>query len=251
MRRNLFEFIFEFMAMGRIKKGLISSFIALKLKVDSLMSLKEYCLISLINSLYKILAKLLANRLKKVIHSMISDTQSAFISGWQIINNILLTNKIIYNMKKGLHNCEGLVFWLWNAFHCVGWYFLLWVMKAMGFGSLWRKWIFKYISSVHVSILVNGLAIVEFRRRRGLWQSDPLSSSWLLKFFIFFILKLKLKAFFEAPHYHQTTPFFLWNWEPTMLSLLKKSSDASRSLLGYGLILANHVFIWLAFQSFL
>lgn len=51
-------------------------------------------------SLYKVLAKLLANRLKDVIGSVISDAQSAFVKGRQILDGILMANKMVDEAKK-------------------------------------------------------------------------------------------------------------------------------------------------------
>lgn len=55
--------------------------------------------ISLIGSLYKILSKLLAARLQKVIHCVISDTQSAFIKGRQILDGLLIANQMVDEAK--------------------------------------------------------------------------------------------------------------------------------------------------------
>jgi len=55
--------------------------------------------------LYKILAKLLANRLKGVIGSVISDSQSAFVKNRQILDGILIANEVVdeaWNKKKDL-----------------------------------------------------------------------------------------------------------------------------------------------------
>lgn len=56
-----------------------TTFIVLILKVDNPQRLNEFRPISLVGSMYKIIAKLLANRLRLVIGSVISETQSAFI----------------------------------------------------------------------------------------------------------------------------------------------------------------------------
>ena len=51
-------------------------------------------------SLYKVLAKILANRLRKVIGGPISDTQSAFISGKQILDDILIANEVVGDARN-------------------------------------------------------------------------------------------------------------------------------------------------------
>jgi len=62
--------------------------------------LNDYRPIFLVGSLYKVLAKLLANRLRSVIGSVISDSQSAFVKGGQILDGILVANEIVDEAKK-------------------------------------------------------------------------------------------------------------------------------------------------------
>lgn len=50
--------------------------------------------------MYKILAKVLANRLHSVIGSVISDSQSSFVRGCQIVNGILVANEIVDEARK-------------------------------------------------------------------------------------------------------------------------------------------------------
>ena len=58
---------------------------------------------------------------------------------------------------------------------CLDWNFLVFVMEQMGFGERWRKWIFECISTVRVSVLVNGSPTIEFPNKRGIPQGDPLT----------------------------------------------------------------------------
>ena len=51
-------------------------------------------------SLYKLIAKVLANRLKKVMHNLINEAQNAFVKGRQIMDASLLANEVIDTMLK-------------------------------------------------------------------------------------------------------------------------------------------------------
>jgi len=75
------RFISEFHRNGRLAKVINSTFVALIPKIDSPQRLNDFRPISLVGSMYKILAKVLACRLCSVIGSVVSDTQSAFIKG--------------------------------------------------------------------------------------------------------------------------------------------------------------------------
>lgn len=56
--------------------------------------------IALCNVLYKIVAKTLANGLKSVLHSVVFETQSAFLRGHLITNNILIASEVLHFLKK-------------------------------------------------------------------------------------------------------------------------------------------------------
>ena len=56
---------------------------------------KDFRPISLTTIVYKVIAKILAERLKKVMPSIIAPTQSAFIEGRQILDPIVIANEIV------------------------------------------------------------------------------------------------------------------------------------------------------------
>ena len=63
-------------------------------------SLDEYRPISLIGCMYKIVAKLLANRLKKIMPILIDERQSAFIEGRHLLQSVLIANEVVEEAKK-------------------------------------------------------------------------------------------------------------------------------------------------------
>ena len=102
MKEDIQNFVHEFYEHGAIPVGCNSSFITLIPKVSSPVSFKDYRPISLIGIQYKILAKLLANRMVKVIDDLVHPVQSAFINGSQILDGPMVVNEVIewYKMKK-------------------------------------------------------------------------------------------------------------------------------------------------------
>ncbi|GKB48248.1 RNA-directed DNA polymerase, eukaryota [Tanacetum coccineum] len=141
-----------------------SSFIALILKFQGAKMVKDYRPISLIGSLYKIITKLLANRLVTVIDGLVNEVQSAFIANHQILDCPFILNEIIHWCKA--KKKQTLIFKV---------DFLDDVLKNLGFGSRWRDWIQSCLNSSKGSILVNGSPTSEFQYFKGLKQGDPLS----------------------------------------------------------------------------
>ncbi|GAU24254.1 hypothetical protein TSUD_23900, partial [Trifolium subterraneum] len=175
LRGDVVRFISEFHRNGKLTKGINSTFIALIPKVDNPQRFNDYRPISLVGSLYKILAKVLANRLHCVIGSVISESQTAFVKDRQILDGILIANEVVDEARK--FNKELMLFKVdfEKAYDSVDWGYLDDVMGRMSFPVLWRKWIKECVQTATASILVNGSPTDEFPLECGLIQGDPLS----------------------------------------------------------------------------
>ena len=89
-------FVFnEFCENGVLVRELGASFLALIPKKHGALSVKDFRPISIIGSIYKILAKVLANRLRKVLLDIISDIQSAFVDGRQILECVIVAHESV------------------------------------------------------------------------------------------------------------------------------------------------------------
>ena len=67
------------------------------------MEVKGFRPISLVGGMYKIISKVVANHLCRVAHSLISNSQNAFVKGRQILDSMLIASKCIDNrMKSGV-----------------------------------------------------------------------------------------------------------------------------------------------------
>ncbi|GAU16627.1 hypothetical protein TSUD_325750 [Trifolium subterraneum] len=169
------RFITEFHRNGKLTKGLNSTFIALIPKIDSPQRLNDFRPISLVGCLYKILAKVLANRLRLVIGSVISESQTAFVKDRQILDGILIANEVVDEARKAKKELMLFKVDFEKAYDSVDWGYLDDVMGKMSFPTLWRKWIKECICTATASVLVNGSPTEEFPLERGLRQGDPLS----------------------------------------------------------------------------
>ena len=90
----------DFFETRKFVKNMNTTFLVLIPKKGGAKDLKDYRLISLGGSLYKLLAKVLANRLKRVMHNLVNKAQNVFVEGRQIMDASLLANEIIDSMIK-------------------------------------------------------------------------------------------------------------------------------------------------------
>ncbi|KAL6508840.1 hypothetical protein OROHE_021399 [Orobanche hederae] len=167
--------IIHFSFVGDFPLGCNASFIALIPKVCDATTVQNFRPISLVGLQYKIIGKLLANRLTGVIGSLVGLEQSAFIKGRQILDGPLILEEIINWYKDQEKRLLVFKVDFEKAYDSLSWEFLDEMFIKMGFPDRWRGWIRGCLVSTRVSVLVNGSPTSEFYCSRGLRQGDPLS----------------------------------------------------------------------------
>ncbi|GKA04478.1 RNA-directed DNA polymerase, eukaryota [Tanacetum coccineum] len=173
---DLCDAIEHFFETGVFPNGCNSSFVALIPKVTDAKFVNDFRPISLIGSMYKVVTKVLANRLALVISDLISDTQSAFVANRQILDGPFILNELLHWCKRQKKQAMFFKVDFAKAYDSVRWDYLLDVLKAFGFvNGTWCKWIRGTFSSAKASVLVNGSPTSEFPFYCGLKQGDPLS----------------------------------------------------------------------------
>nr|GEY38441.1 RNA-directed DNA polymerase, eukaryota [Tanacetum cinerariifolium] len=170
----------HFFEHGSFSKGCNSSFIALIPKVSNAKFVSDFRPISLIGCVYKVVTKILANRLASVISDIVSDTQSAFVAKRNILDGPFILNELLSWCKKSKKQAMFFKVDFAKAYDSVRWDYLLDILHAFGFGPKWCRWIRGIFSFAKALVLVNGSPTSEFSFWRGLKQGDPLSPFLLI-----------------------------------------------------------------------
>jgi hypothetical protein len=181
----------HFFQSGSIPKGCNSSFIALIPKIPDAKMVKDFRPISLIGSLYKIIAKILANRLVMVLGDIVNEVQSAFVADREILDGPFILNELFQWCKSKKKHSFIFKVDFEKAYDSVRWDYLDDVLKKFGFGERWCGWIQECLRSSWGSVIVNGSPTEEFQFFKGLKQGDPLSP------FIFILIMESLHISFQ------------------------------------------------------
>ena len=138
--------------MDRLNKA----YIILLPKVEGAKLIGDFRLISLSNSIYLIIAKVLANRLRLVLPAIISPYQSAFLPGRQMSDVIVMAEGIVAAWRR-----DSTPGFLWKvdfskAYDSIDWQFLWNVLRCRSFPETWVRWVKQCVSTSTFAILVNG-----------------------------------------------------------------------------------------------
>ena len=146
-------------------------------KNKNLLYLKNWRPISLLNVDYKIASKALhvALRLKKVLPAIINNTQTGYVEGRFIGENIRLISDIL-NFTAD-QDIEGIALFIdfEKAFDSLEWEYLFKALDTFQFGSDFKTWVKTLYTNISSCIINNGFASEPFTLKRGVRQGCPLS----------------------------------------------------------------------------
>ena len=154
------------------RQGIIS---LIPKKDRSPLLLKNWRPISLLNTDYKLVAKAIATRIKKVLPDLISSDQTGFISGRYIGENIIrLLNIIDYVDEEDIPALLISIDYE-KAFDCVEWSFIEQTLSLFNFGHDIKKWVQILYKDINSCVINNGWSSEFFTLERGVRQGCPLS----------------------------------------------------------------------------
>ncbi|XP_057720278.1 uncharacterized protein LOC130934758 [Arachis stenosperma] len=160
-----------------LNPSIMETLIVLIPKIDNPIFMKDFRPISLCNVVYKIITKVLTNRLRPFLPDIVSPLQGGFIPGRGAPDNIIVAQEILNFMKHTKSKKGTLAFKidLKKAYDKVDWRFLESTLIAFGFPIIIVNLIMNCVRASSLSIIWNGNRLDSFAPRRGLRQGDPMS----------------------------------------------------------------------------
>eukprot|EP00253_Pinus_taeda_P008198 PITA_08198 len=151
-----------------ILKVLNTSFISLIPKQDNAQTLDRFRPIAICNVVYKIISKVVANRLKPLLPTLVSVEQSGYVEGRQILNNIIQAHEVVHSLTSNSKAGMIMQLDLAKAYDKLNWTYIKKVLIAFGFDHNCVRWVMALVTSSSFSILVNGSPSETFIPSRGL-----------------------------------------------------------------------------------
>ncbi len=138
--------------------------------------LNNYRPLTMLNTDFKVLAKVLANRLKKVLPTIISTTQAYGVQGKDILDTVQSIRDTMFYMREKNKGGFLISLDLEKAFDRVEHEYLFNVIKTFGFGDNFKRWIMIFYSNIYTCIKCNGFISECFQPTRSVRQGCPLSA---------------------------------------------------------------------------
>ena len=129
------DFFKEFYEKKKFVRSLNATFLVLIPKKGNVEDIKDYRPFSMLGGLYKILAKVLANKLRRVLDKVVSPSQNAFVKGRQILDAAIIANEAVDSMLRRNDGRVVCKLDIEKAYDHLNWEFVLEVMRRKGFGQ--------------------------------------------------------------------------------------------------------------------
>jgi len=120
-----------------------------------------------VGTIYKVISKVLAGRLKKVLPSIIDESQSSFMKDIDLVDSVLLANEVVEDLRRKEKSGSCLKVDFKKAYDSVRWDFMYDMLGRLSFHNTWLKWIRGCMELATVSVLVNGSPQKNLGRQEG------------------------------------------------------------------------------------
>ncbi|XP_050242398.1 uncharacterized protein LOC126691394 [Quercus robur] len=165
----------QIFANQKIPDYLNQTLIALIPKQLGLETVSQYRPISLCNTIYKIVSKILVQRIRPLLPRLISPMQAAFLEGRRGADNVIIAQELIYSLgkRRGKDGYMVVKIDLEKAYDCLEWSFIRMVLIHFGFPVNIIKLILSCVSTTSTSLLFNGSKLNPFVHQEELDKVIP------------------------------------------------------------------------------
>ena len=175
VKEEVVEIVEESRQKKEVLKAFNATFLSLIPKETGADRPDKFRPIALCNVVYKNISKVIANRLKTLLPSLICPKQSGFVEGCQILDGVILIHEFLHSLQ--ILRQPGMLIKLdiTKAYDNLSWKFICRMLEAYGFCHDWVEWVMGLILTPFFSILLNGASTHPFQSSRGIRKGDPLS----------------------------------------------------------------------------
>jgi hypothetical protein len=154
-----------------INKGIIT----LIPKFGDMAKLNNWRPITLLGSIYKILAKTLASRLRTKLPEIIRPNQTSFVEGRSILDNVFMAQEGLGWAEESNQDLVLLLLDFEKVFDKIEWGFLFKALEELGFSQTWVHYVTSLYREATSTIKVNGIPGPDFQLARSVRQGCPLA----------------------------------------------------------------------------
>lgn len=128
-------------------------------------------------TIYKVIARLLKQKLKLFISDTVQGNQVGFVQGRLLCENVLLASELVTNFHVDGDTNRGCLQWdLAKPYDNLDWIFLMNTLQALELPEVFVGWLLECFTTPSFSVAFNGELVGFFQGKKGLRQGDPISS---------------------------------------------------------------------------
>ncbi|CAL8098266.1 unnamed protein product [Prunus armeniaca] len=176
-KKDIEDLVFKCFSSGSVPESLNSTLVTLVPKITNPQSMLQFRPISLCNTLYKVVSKIIVGRLRPLMCKFVSPNQVSFVPGRQISDNIFIAQEVLHRFHRA-RGKTGYIAWkidLSKAYDRLKWSFIEQTLAEIGIGETSLHLIMSCVKNVSYRIILNEELTESIKPQRGVRQGDPLS----------------------------------------------------------------------------